>query len=85
MFPYRLLFLGLSFFLIFRYTVVLLQLNMDELEGRQDAEFLLTHMCSVGFQEWTVVLATLLRRVEVSLYLFLAWLSVTSTNDSWLC
>uniref|UniRef100_A0A7I4D4R9 RIC1 C-terminal alpha solenoid region domain-containing protein n=1 Tax=Physcomitrium patens TaxID=3218 RepID=A0A7I4D4R9_PHYPA len=46
------------------------KLNMDELEGRQDAEFLLTHMCSVGFQEWTVVLATLLRRVEVLLETF---------------
>lgn len=41
------------------------KLNLDESEGHLGAEFLLTHMCTVGFQEWIVVLATLLRRVEV--------------------
>lgn len=47
-----------------------LQLNVDESEGHLDAEFLLTHMCTVGFQEWIVVLATLLRQVEVGLSAF---------------
>lgn len=38
---------------------------MDQTEGREDAEFLLGHMRAVGFQEWIVVLATLLGRAEV--------------------
>lgn len=42
-----------------------MQLNVDDSEGRADAEMLLTHMCTVGSQEWIVVLATLLRRIEV--------------------
>lgn len=44
-----------------------LQLQMDTLQSRLDAEFLLAHMCSVKFKEWIVVLATLLRRAEVLL------------------
>ena len=38
---------------------------MNILQSRLDAEFLLAHMCTVGFKEWIVVLATLLRRTEV--------------------
>jgi hypothetical protein len=45
--------------------VYLLQLGMEMLQSRLDAEFLLAHMCTVGFKEWIVVLATLLRRAEV--------------------
>ncbi|KAG0592660.1 hypothetical protein KC19_1G270900 [Ceratodon purpureus] len=41
------------------------KLCVDELEGFQDAEFLLSHLRTVGFQEWVVVLTTLLRQVEV--------------------
>lgn len=41
------------------------QLQMETLQSRLDAEFLLSHMCSVKFKEWIVVLATLLRRSEV--------------------
>jgi hypothetical protein len=47
-----------------------LQLGMNELQGRLDAEFLLAHMRTVGFREWIVVLATLLRRSEVLLEIF---------------
>lgn len=48
------------------YLLVLWQqLQMDTLQSRLDAEFLLAHMCSVKFKEWIVVLATLLRRAEV--------------------
>lgn len=47
------------------------QLQMGTLQSRLDAEFLLAHMCSVKFKEWIVVLATLLRRSEVLLILFL--------------
>ena len=39
-------------------------------QSRSDAEFLLAHFCSAGFSDWTVVLATLLRRVDVLLNLF---------------
>lgn len=39
---------------------------MATLQSRLDAEFLLSHMCSVKFKEWIVVLATLLRRSEVT-------------------
>jgi len=46
------------------------QLQMDTLQSRLDAEFLLAHMCSVKFKEWIVVLATLLRRAEVLVDLF---------------
>ncbi|KAJ7539613.1 hypothetical protein O6H91_11G101500 [Diphasiastrum complanatum] len=46
------------------------KLEMDVLQSRLDAEFLLAHMCTVGFREWIVVLATLLRRSEVLLELF---------------
>lgn len=42
-----------------------MQLQMGTLQSRLDAEFLLAHMCTVGFKEWIVVLATLLRRTEV--------------------
>ena len=40
---------------------------MGTLQSRLDADFLLSHMCSVKFKEWIVVLATLLRRSEVCL------------------
>lgn len=46
------------------------KLQMDTLQSRLDAEFLLSHMCSVKFKEWIVVLATLLRRSEVLFDLF---------------
>ncbi|KAL3622149.1 hypothetical protein CASFOL_033560 [Castilleja foliolosa] len=46
------------------------KLNMGTLQNRLDAEFLLSHMCSVNFKEWIVVLATLLRRSEVLFDLF---------------
>ncbi|CAA0819359.1 Unknown protein [Striga hermonthica] len=46
------------------------KLNMEILQSRLDAEFLLAHMCSVKFKEWIVVLATLLRRSEVLFDLF---------------
>lgn len=53
-----------------RIFVFWLQLQMDTLQSRLDAEFLLAHMCSVKFKEWIVVLATLLRRAEVKLVEF---------------
>ncbi|XP_047250433.1 guanine nucleotide exchange factor subunit RIC1 isoform X3 [Capsicum annuum] len=46
------------------------KLQMETLQSRLDAEFLLSHMCSVKFKEWIVVLATLLRRSEVLFDLF---------------
>ncbi|KAL9254546.1 Guanine nucleotide exchange factor subunit RIC1-like protein [Drosera capensis] len=46
------------------------KLQMDTLQSRLDAEFLLAQMCSVKFKEWIVVLATLLRRSEVLVDLF---------------
>ncbi|KAG9157654.1 hypothetical protein Leryth_014165 [Lithospermum erythrorhizon] len=46
------------------------KLQMDTLQSRLDAEFLLAHMCSVKFKEWIVVLATVLRRDEVLFDLF---------------
>ncbi|GJU72336.1 Rab6A-GEF complex partner protein 1-like protein [Tanacetum coccineum] len=46
------------------------KLQMETLQSRLDAEFLLSHMCSVKFKEWIVVLATLLRRSEVLVDLF---------------
>ncbi|XVF73146.1 hypothetical protein PTKIN_Ptkin12aG0178100 [Pterospermum kingtungense] len=46
------------------------KLQMDKLQSRLDAEFLLAQMCSVKFKEWIVVLATLLRRSEVLFDLF---------------
>ncbi|XP_055828021.1 uncharacterized protein LOC129896195 isoform X5 [Solanum dulcamara] len=46
------------------------KLQMGTLQSRLDAEFLLSHMCSVKFKEWIVVLATLLRRSEVLFDLF---------------
>ncbi|KAF3776118.1 hypothetical protein EJ110_NYTH49081, partial [Nymphaea thermarum] len=46
------------------------KLQMGTLQSRLDAEFLLAHMCTVGFKEWIVVLATLLRRTEVLIDLF---------------
>ncbi|KAF2291149.1 hypothetical protein GH714_020367 [Hevea brasiliensis] len=46
------------------------KLQMETLQSRLDAEFLLAHMCSVKFKEWIVVLATLLRRSEVLFDLF---------------
>nr|AEL30361.1 NBS-LRR type disease resistance protein [Arachis hypogaea] len=47
-----------------------LVLQMETLQSRLDADFLLAHMCSVKFKEWIVVLATLLRRSEVLFDLF---------------
>ncbi|RYR15437.1 hypothetical protein Ahy_B04g072185 isoform C [Arachis hypogaea] len=47
-----------------------IQLQMETLQSRLDADFLLAHMCSVKFKEWIVVLATLLRRSEVLFDLF---------------
>jgi hypothetical protein len=55
---------------LMRIFVFWLQLQMDTLQSRLDAEFLLAHMCSVKFKEWIVVLATLLRRAEVKLVEF---------------
>ncbi|KAJ4956002.1 hypothetical protein NE237_012785 [Protea cynaroides] len=46
------------------------KLQMNNLQSRLDAEFLLAHMCSVKFKEWIVILATLLRRSEVLFDLF---------------
>lgn len=46
------------------------KLQMGTLQSRLDAEFLLAHMCSVKFKEWIVILATLLRRMEVLFDLF---------------
>ncbi|KAL1360481.1 hypothetical protein HN51_005866 [Arachis hypogaea] len=46
------------------------KLQMETLQSRLDADFLLAHMCSVKFKEWIVVLATLLRRSEVLFDLF---------------
>ncbi|KAL8138535.1 hypothetical protein V2J09_004536, partial [Rumex salicifolius] len=46
------------------------KLEMDTLQSRLDAEFLLAQMCSIKFKEWIVVLATLLRRSEVLVDLF---------------
>ncbi|XP_024532297.1 RAB6A-GEF complex partner protein 1 [Selaginella moellendorffii] len=46
------------------------KLCMDVLQNRLDAEFLLAHMCTVGFREWIVVLSTLLRRVELLVEIF---------------
>ncbi|KAJ6854187.1 RAB6A-GEF complex partner protein 1-like [Iris pallida] len=46
------------------------KLQMGTLQSILDAEFLLAHMCSVKFEEWIVVLATLLRRTEVLFDLF---------------
>ncbi|KAG0475829.1 hypothetical protein HPP92_012670 [Vanilla planifolia] len=46
------------------------KLQMGTLQSRLDAEFLLKHMCSVKFKEWIVILATLLRRMEVLFDLF---------------
>ncbi|XP_019190487.1 PREDICTED: RAB6A-GEF complex partner protein 1-like isoform X1 [Ipomoea nil] len=46
------------------------KLQMETLQSRLDAEFLLAQMCSVKFKEWIVVLATLLRRAEVLFDLF---------------
>ncbi|XP_024394918.1 uncharacterized protein [Physcomitrium patens] len=41
------------------------KLFIRELESFQELEFLLSHMRTVGFQEWIALLATLLRQVEV--------------------
>ncbi|GAB2291032.1 hypothetical protein Dimus_025288 [Dionaea muscipula] len=46
------------------------KLQMETLQSRLDADFLLAQMCSVKFKEWIVVLATLLRRSEVLIDLF---------------
>ncbi|KAG0587383.1 hypothetical protein KC19_2G160700 [Ceratodon purpureus] len=58
-------------------------LCVEELEGFQDAQFLLSHMRTVGFQEWIVVLATLLRQVEVLVETFQGdsrlWLAYSQT------
>ncbi|KAF5193219.1 Rab6a-gef complex partner protein 1-like [Thalictrum thalictroides] len=62
------------------------KLQMDTLQSRLDAEFLLSHMCSVKFKEWIVVLATLLRRSEVLFDLFRhdmrLWQAYSSTLQS---
>ncbi|CAI7744404.1 unnamed protein product, partial [Closterium sp. NIES-53] len=49
-----------------RYKIAL----EGNLQSRLDAEFLLAHVRTVGFHEWTVVLATLLQRSEVLAELF---------------
>ncbi|AQK75576.1 Quinoprotein amine dehydrogenase beta chain-like [Zea mays] len=59
------------------------KLQMDTLQSRLDAEFLLAHMCSVKFKEWIVVLATLLRRAEVKLVEFIILRS--SSNSTRTC
>ncbi|KAK9146414.1 hypothetical protein Sjap_006317 [Stephania japonica] len=46
------------------------KLQIGTLQSRLDAEFLLSHMCSVKFKEWIVILATLLKRSEVLFDLF---------------
>ncbi|KAL3686109.1 hypothetical protein R1sor_004131 [Riccia sorocarpa] len=46
------------------------KLDVELAEGRQDAEFLLGQMRTVGFKEWVVVLATLLRHSEMLLEIF---------------
>ena len=53
------------FFFAFTKFVYYFQPQMGTLQSRLDAEFLLSHMCSVKFKEWIVVLVTLLRRSEV--------------------
>ena len=62
------------------------QLGADK-QSRSDAEFLLAHFRSAGFSDWTVVLATLLRRVEVLLDLFhddqKLWAAYRSTMQSY--
>uniref|UniRef100_A0A1D1YHG6 Protein RIC1 n=1 Tax=Anthurium amnicola TaxID=1678845 RepID=A0A1D1YHG6_9ARAE len=62
------------------------KLQMSSLQSRLDAEFLLAHMCSVKFKEWIVILATLLRRVEVLFDLFRhdlrLWKAYSSTLQS---
>lgn len=55
----------LTNFYLLMHNCLGFQLQMDTLQSRLDAEFLLAHMCSVKFKEWIVVLATLLRRAEV--------------------
>jgi hypothetical protein len=59
------------------------KLRADEKERVEVAEFLLTHMRAVGFQEWIVVLATLLQRVEVLVETFKGdsrlWLAYSHT------
>lgn len=52
------------------FELIRQKLQMETLQNRLDAEFLLSHMCSVKFKEWIVVLATLLRRSEVLFDLF---------------
>lgn len=56
-------------FLLTVVLIFLVQLQMETLQSRLDADFLLAHMCSVKFKEWIVVLATLLRRSEVCTFL----------------
>ncbi|XP_045793411.1 guanine nucleotide exchange factor subunit RIC1-like [Trifolium pratense] len=62
------------------------KLQMETLQSRLDADFLLAHMCSVKFKEWIVVLATLLRRSEVLFDLFRhdfrLWKAYSSTLQS---
>ncbi|KAL4562680.1 hypothetical protein LXL04_026710 [Taraxacum kok-saghyz] len=62
------------------------KLEMGTLQSRLDAEFLLSHMCSVKFKEWIVVLATLLRRSEVLIDLFRhdmrLWKAYSATLES---
>ncbi|KAL7593370.1 uncharacterized protein LOC111894648 [Lactuca sativa] len=62
------------------------KLQMGTLQSRLDAEFLLSHMCSVKFKEWIVVLATLLRRSEVLIDLFRhdmrLWKAYSATLES---
>lgn len=50
--------------------IIRLKLGSDGSQSRTDAEFLLEQMQAVGFLEWTVVLATLLRDTNVLLELF---------------
>ncbi|KAL2570373.1 hypothetical protein GLYMA_18G235800v4 [Glycine max] len=62
------------------------KLQMGTLQSRLDADFLLSHMCSVKFKEWIVVLATLLRRSEVLFDLFhhdvRLWKAYSTTLES---
>ncbi|CAJ1820340.1 unnamed protein product [Sphenostylis stenocarpa] len=62
------------------------KLQMETLQSRLDADFLLAHMCSVKFKEWIVVLATLLRRSEVLFDLFRhdvrLWKAYSTTLES---
>eukprot|EP00850_Spirogloea_muscicola_P003181 SM000012S25443 [mRNA] locus=s12:1087565:1095716:- [translate_table: standard] len=46
------------------------KLRTNSPRARLDAEFVLNHMRAASFHEWTIVLATLLQRIEILLELF---------------